>query len=122
MNLSENYLTVVLPFSHGFDEGEDAASHGLCCDDVHRDVHQDVYQDVHQDVTQERTNTIIGWIKENPKIRQQDIASRVGVTVKTIYRQMRGMKEFIYAGTGRNGHWKIADEQGADENRRGKWK
>ena len=108
MNLSENYLTLVLPFSHGFDEGEDAVSRDLGGDDVH------------QDVTQERADTIISLIKENPKIRQQDIASRVCVTVKTIYRQMRGMKEVIYVGAGRNGHWEIADEQGVDENRYGK--
>ena len=105
VNLSENYLTVVLPFSHGFDEGEDAASHGLGGDDVH------------QDVSQERADTIISLIKENPKIRQQDTASRMGVTVKTIYRQMRGMQEVIYVGKGRNGRWEIADEQGVDENR-----
>ena len=60
---------------------------------------------------------IISLIKENPKIRQQDIVSRMGVTVKTIYRQMRGMQEVIYVGKGRNGRWEIADEQGVDENR-----
>ena len=60
---------------------------------------------------------IISLIKENPKIRQQDIVSRMGVTVKTIYRQMRGVKEVIYVGKGCNGRWEIADEQGVDENR-----
>ena len=57
MNLSENYLTVVLPFSHGFDEGADAVQYGLSRDDVYQDVYQ------------ERADTIICLIKENVTIQ-----------------------------------------------------
>jgi len=74
-------------FAHGFDE------------DVHRDVHRDVQQN--------RANTIIELIKENPKIRQQDIAKKLGVNAKTIYRQMSEMKEVSYVGRGVNGHWEV---------------
>ncbi|MBR2426086.1 MAG: winged helix-turn-helix transcriptional regulator [Lentisphaeria bacterium] len=79
--------------------------------DVLQDVPQDVPQDVSQDVPRELTEIqqkIFRCIKNDPKISREKIAKIIGVSQKTVARNLAGMKNYIqFIGRGYSGHWEI---------------
>jgi predicted HTH transcriptional regulator len=74
-------------------------------------VPQGVPQDVSQGVPQgfsEMQNKIFQFIKGEPKISRQKIAERLGVSTKTIARNLEQMKNSVrFIGRGYSGHWEI---------------
>ena len=72
-----------------------------------------VAQDVAQDVAQEN-DKIIEFIKQeirnNNKVTRQSIADKLGVSKKTVERQIKEIDNLKYIGRGSNGHWEL-DEQ-----------
>ena len=72
-HISENYLTVVLPFSHGFDEGEDTVSHGFGRDGI--------------------DDKILDLISENPSITRAELAKELAVSLSTVQRCLTMLKK-----------------------------
>lgn len=73
-------------------------------------VAQGVAQDVAQDVAQKNKDLekiIIQMILANNKISQKKIAEAIGVSKKTIERQMKKIPYVHYVGRGYSGHWEI---------------
>ncbi|MCI5730821.1 MAG: putative DNA binding domain-containing protein [Eubacterium sp.] len=71
---------------------------------------EDVTQDVGQDVGQGKyLNRIVQLIKINNKITKADIAKEIGVSEKTIEREMKKTDKVIYVGSGYSGHWEIKE-------------
>jgi len=68
-----------------------------------------VAQDVAQGVAQERPlqKKIIEMILENNKVSQKMMAEKMGVSKKTIERQIKNMSNIQYVGRGYSGHWEI---------------
>ena len=68
---------------------------------------------VSQDVPQGLTDTqykILECIRDNPKISREKIAEHLGVSTKTIARNLGVMKNYVrFAGRGYSGHWEIID-------------
>ena len=66
---------------------------------------------VPQDVPQGLTDTqykILECIKDNPKISREKIAEHLGVSKKTVARNLVNMKSYVvFIGRGYSGHWKI---------------
>lgn len=64
-------------------------------------------KDVGQDVGQEIEIKLL--IRKNNKVTKKQIASILGVSEKTIERQMQKMVDVKYIGSGYSGHWEIDD-------------
>ena len=77
---------------------------------VGQDVGQDVGQGVGQGVGQPYEKEIIRLIRKNNKISKKLIAEAVGVSEKTIEREMKKMSNIKYVGSGYSGHWEITEE------------
>ena len=69
-----------------------------------------VGQDVGQDVGQAKyLSEIIQLIRENNKITKAIIAKELGVSEKTIEREMKKTNKIVYIGSGYSGHWEIKE-------------
>ena len=69
---------------------------------------QDGTQGGTQDGTQDKLQKqIFGMIVENPKISTSEIATKLGVGVRTVKRRIKQMSNVSYAGSGYSGHWEI---------------
>ena len=69
-----------------------------------------VGQDVGQDVGQTKyLGKIIQLIRENNKITKAIIAKELGVSEKTIEREMKKINKIVYIGSGYSGHWEIKE-------------
>ena len=73
---------------------------------------KNVAQDVAQNVAQEKTASkyekqILELIKNNGKITREEIAQKIGVSKKTIEREMKKLINVTYVGSGYSGHWEI---------------
>ena len=69
---------------------------------------EDVGQGVGQDVGQGKyLDRIIQLIRMNSKITKADIAKQIGVSEKTIEREMKKTDNIVYVGSGYSGHWEI---------------
>lgn len=73
---------------------------------------QNAAKNVAQDVAQEKDASkyekrILELIKNNEKITREEIAQKVGVSKKTIEREMKKMVNVSYVGSGYSGHWEI---------------
>ena len=68
-------------------------------------------ENVSQNVAQnDRRSAIIKCIKENPYISRAKIAYILGVSVKTVERDIAEMSDMIsYIGSAKNGYWQIND-------------
>ena len=80
---------------------------------------QDGIQDGTQDGTQGGTQggtqdklqkQIFDMIEENPQISTSEIATRLGVGVRTVKRRIKQMTNIVYVGSGYSGHWEIKGE------------
>ena len=70
-----------------------------------------VPRDVAQDVAQGRyTDVIIKMIREDNKITRANIAEKLGVSKKTIEREIKKISQLSYVGRGYSGHWEIKDK------------
>lgn len=73
-------------------------------------VGQNVGQDVGQDVGQAKyLSEIIQLIRENNKITKATIAKELGVSEKTIEREMKKTNKIVYIGSGYSGHWELKE-------------
>ena len=75
------------------------------------DVSQNVAQNVSQNVAQNnRHAAILGYIKGNPYISRAQLADKLGVSIKTIERDIVSMSDIIsYIGSAKGGHWQIKE-------------
>ena len=65
---------------------------------------------VGQDVGQAKyLSEIIQLIRENNKITKATIAKELGVSEKTIEREMKKTNKIVYIGSGYSGHWEIKE-------------
>ena len=70
-----------------------------------------VGQNVGQDVGQAKyLSEIIQLIRENNKITKATIAKELGVSEKTIEREMKKTNKIVYIGSGYSGHWGILEQ------------
>ena len=72
-----------------------------------------VAQDVAQDVAKENNTIeklILDEMKKNNKVTREEIAKKLGVSVKTIERKIKKMNEIEYYGSGHSGHWKVNED------------
>jgi len=76
---------------------------------VAQDVPQGVPQDVPQDVPQSYSDMIISIIRENNQVTRKQIAEKIGVSKKTIEREIKKMSNIKYIGSGYSGFWKICE-------------
>ena len=89
--------------------GKELQIHEATLHDI--DVAQDVAQDVPQDG--EKCNyaeTILKMIRENPKVTRAEMAKRLGISMKTIEREIKKMPQIRYVGQGYSGHWEIREK------------
>lgn len=69
-----------------------------------------VGQNVGQNVGQAKyLSEIIQLIRENNKITKATIAKELGVSEKTIEREMKKTNKIVYIGSGYSGHWEIKE-------------
>lgn len=72
---------------------------------------QDGIQDGTQGGTQDKLQKqIFDMIEENPQISTSEIATRLGVGVRTVKRRIKQMTNIVYVGSGYSGHWEIKGE------------
>lgn len=65
-------------------------------------------QDGTQGGTQDKLQKqIFDMIKENPQISTSEIATKLGVGVRTVKRRIKQMTNIVYVGSGYSGHWEI---------------
>ena len=65
-------------------------------------------QDGTQGGTQDKLQKqIFDMIEENPQISTSEIATRLGVGVRTVKRRIKQMTNIVYVGSGYSGHWEI---------------
>ena len=57
-----------------------------------------------QDKMQEQ---IFDMIKDNPQISTSEMATKLGVGVRTVKRRIKQMTNIVYVGSGYSGHWEI---------------
>ena len=50
---------------------------------------------------------IFDMIEENLQISTSEIATRLGVGVRTVKRRIKQMANIVYVGSGYSGHWEI---------------
>ncbi len=78
----------------------------------YNDVPLNVVRSVAQNVAHS-DDKIIEFIKskirENDRITRKSIADSVGVSVKTIERIVKKIKNVKYIGVGKNGHWELKE-------------
>jgi len=72
-------------------------------------VAQDVPQGVPQDVPQSYSDMIISIIRENNQVTRKQIAEIIGVSMKTVAREIKKMSNLKYIGSGYSGFWKIIE-------------
>ena len=65
---------------------------------------QDGTQGGTQDKLQEQ---IFDMIKDNPQISTSEMATKLGVGVRTVKRRIKQMTNIVYVGSGYSGHWEI---------------
>ena len=53
---------------------------------------------------------IFDMIKENPQISTSEIATKLGIGVRTVKRRIKQMTNIVYVGSGYSGHWEIKGE------------
>ena len=83
---------------------------------VHPDFKRDVSQNVPQNVPQsmpgltERQQRIVRMAKMNPTISREEMASELGVTIKTVGRDIAGIRKVTkmnFVGSAKDGHWEL---------------
>lgn len=52
---------------------------------------------------------IFDMIKENPQISTSEIATKLGIGVRTVKRRIKQMTNIVYVGSGYSGHWEIKE-------------
>ena len=68
-------------------------------------------QDGTQGGTQDKLQKqIFDMIEENPQISTSEIATKLGVGVRTVKRRIKQMPNISYVGSGYSGHWEIKGE------------
>ena len=76
-----------------------------------QDGTQDGTQGGTQGGTQDKLQKqIFEMIEENPQISTSEIATRLGVGVRTVKRRIKQMTNIVYVGSGYSGHWEIKGE------------
>ncbi|MCR5836973.1 MAG: HTH domain-containing protein [Lachnospiraceae bacterium] len=70
-------------------------------------VAQDVAQGVAQETSSKYEKQILELVKNNDKVTREEIAQKIGVSKKTIEREIKKIKNLSYIGSGYSGHWKI---------------
>lgn len=76
-----------------------------------QDGTQDGTQSGTQGGTQDKLQKqIFDMIEENPQISTSEIATRLGVGVRTVKRRIKQMTNIVYVGSGYSGHWEIKGE------------
>lgn len=71
-------------------------------------VGEEQIKNIPHDVPHEDLSAIIiSLISENNKITRNQIARKVGLSIKTIGREIKKMPMIKYVGSGNNGHWEI---------------
>ena len=69
---------------------------------------ENVPQAVLQAVPQAVLQTIIGSMKENPKVTREELAEKLDVSVKTVGRYLKKLEAVVhYEGSGYSGHWEV---------------
>ncbi len=63
--------------------------------------------DVSQNVPQNVPQKIVALIHENVRITRKQIASNLGVSVKTVARALKNMTNVSWVGSSKGGHWQI---------------
>lgn len=72
---------------------------------------QNVPQNVSQNLT-ERQKQIIDNLKKNPKMTRSALASILGVTVKTIQRELSDISNIVrFEGLSKGGQWEFINNQ-----------
>ena len=88
--------------------------------DGSKGVPQDGTQDGTRNVLQDARDNTVGdnipvlikkLIKKDNKISTEKMSIALGISVRTIKRRIKGMKEIQFIGRGSNGHWEISDEE-----------
>ena len=75
--------------------------------DVVKNVVKNVAKNVAKNLT-ERQQQIITLISKNPQTTRAEIASAIGVSAKTIERELATLSEIVcYVGSKKGGHWEI---------------
>ena len=75
-----------------------------------RDGTQGGTQDGTQGGTQDKLQKqIFDMIEENPQISTSEIATKLGVGVRTVKRRIKQMTNIVYVGSGYSGHWEIKE-------------
>lgn len=70
----------------------------------------DVAQDVAQRSEQGKySGAILSMIQENSKITRAEMAGRLGISMKTIEREIKKMPQIRYIGQGYSGHWEVKE-------------
>ena len=73
-----------------------------------QDGTQDGTQGGTQGGTQDKLQKqIFDMIEENPQISTSEIATRLGVGVRTVKRRIKQMTNMVYVANGYSGHWEI---------------
>ena len=63
-----------------------------------------------QDGTQDKLQgQIFDVIKENSQISTSEIATKLGIGVRTVKKRIEQMTNVIYVGSGYSGHWEIKE-------------
>lgn len=71
---------------------------------------QSAAQDVAQDAAQGKyTEAIFKMVSKNPKITRAYMAEKLGVSKKTIEREIKKISQLSYVGRGYSGHWEIKE-------------
>lgn len=91
--------------------GHWSVGRNILAGDVSQNVAQNVSQNVSQNVAQNnRHAAILGYIKGNPYISRAQLADKLGVSIKTIERDIVSMSDIIsYIGSAKGGHWQIKE-------------
>ncbi len=72
-----------------------------------KNVAQDVAQDVAQEKQSKYSAQILELVKANDKVTREEMAQKLGVSKKTIEREIKKISNLSYVGSGYSGHWEI---------------
>ena len=79
---------------------------------VPQDGTRNVLQDARDNTVGDNIPVLIKkLIKKDNKISTEKMSIALGISVRTIKRRIKGMKEIQFIGRGSNGHWEISDEE-----------